>query len=65
MAAAGFLRRKGEGEMTTFCIFKPGSCPFLRRLRRRLSRRVNKLSMTANLLSEGIGEKYVAAFLRF
>ena len=61
--AAGFLRRKGKGEMTTFCIFKPGSCPFLRRLRRHLSRRVNKLSMTASLhLRLFI---LIAAFLRF
>ena len=63
LAAAGFLRRKGKGEMTTFCIFKPGSCPFLRRLRRHLSRRVNKLSMTASLhLRLFI---LIAAFLRF
>ena len=49
--------------MTTFCIFKPGSCPFLRRLRRHLSRRVNKLSMTASLhLRLFI---LIAAFLRF
>ena len=63
LAAAGFLRRKGKGEMTTFCIFKPGSCPFLRRLRRRLSRRVNKLSMTASLHWRLF--ILIAAFLRF